>query len=186
MTAVHEAPLKRERTSEPETLFTIDSPLLGRSNAENLLAAAAAGIALGFSPAEIAAGLESVDERARAPRAHRERARIHGPRGLRAQARRPRGRAQDGEADRGGGRRPRDRRVRMRRRPRQGEAPGDGPHRGAARRRGRRDVRQPALGGARSDPSRRARGRRGGRKDRALRGGPPRGARRGLRARARR
>ena len=53
-------PLKRERTDEPATLLTIDSPLLGRSNAENLLAAAAAGVALGFSPAEIKTGLESV------------------------------------------------------------------------------------------------------------------------------
>jgi len=40
--------------------FTIDSPLLGRPNAENLLAAAAAGLVLGFSPAEIAAGLGAV------------------------------------------------------------------------------------------------------------------------------
>ena len=43
-------PLKRERTDEPGALLTIDSPLLGRSNAENLLAAAAAGVALGFRP----------------------------------------------------------------------------------------------------------------------------------------
>jgi len=43
-----------------QTLLTIDSPLLGRSNAENLLAAAAAGLALGLSPAEVAAGLEAV------------------------------------------------------------------------------------------------------------------------------
>jgi len=40
--------------------FTISSPLLGRPNAENLLAAAAAGLALGFSPAEIEAGLGAV------------------------------------------------------------------------------------------------------------------------------
>ena len=45
---------------EVPTPFTINSPLLGRLNAENLLAAAAAGIALGLSPAEIAVGLESV------------------------------------------------------------------------------------------------------------------------------
>jgi len=54
------APPKRERTGEAEILFTIDSPLLGRPNAENLLAAAATGIALGFSPAEIASSLASV------------------------------------------------------------------------------------------------------------------------------
>ena len=36
------------------------SPLLGRPNAENLLAAAAAGVALGFAPSEIAASLSSV------------------------------------------------------------------------------------------------------------------------------
>jgi UDP-N-acetylmuramoyl-L-alanyl-D-glutamate--2,6-diaminopimelate ligase len=54
------APLKRERTNETEALLTIDSPLLGRSNAENLLAAAAAGVALGLSPSEIKTGLESV------------------------------------------------------------------------------------------------------------------------------
>jgi UDP-N-acetylmuramoyl-L-alanyl-D-glutamate--2,6-diaminopimelate ligase len=54
------APLKRERTNEPEALLTIDSLLLGRSNAENVLAAAACGVALGLSRAEIKAGLESV------------------------------------------------------------------------------------------------------------------------------
>ncbi len=59
-TGVSEGPLKREETSQTKTVFTIDSPLLGRSNAENLLAAAAAGIALGFSPAEIASALSSV------------------------------------------------------------------------------------------------------------------------------
>jgi UDP-N-acetylmuramoyl-L-alanyl-D-glutamate--2,6-diaminopimelate ligase len=42
------------------TPFTINSSLLGRSNAENLLAAVAAGVALGYSPAEIKTGLESV------------------------------------------------------------------------------------------------------------------------------
>ncbi|MDL2716684.1 MAG: UDP-N-acetylmuramoyl-L-alanyl-D-glutamate--2,6-diaminopimelate ligase [Acidobacteriota bacterium] len=40
--------------------FTIHSPLLGRPNAENLLAAAAAGLALGLSPAEISEGLGAV------------------------------------------------------------------------------------------------------------------------------
>ena len=55
------APLKRERTGEPAALFRIDSPLLGRPNAENLLAAAAAGVALGFSPSEIASSLSSVE-----------------------------------------------------------------------------------------------------------------------------
>jgi UDP-N-acetylmuramoyl-L-alanyl-D-glutamate--2,6-diaminopimelate ligase len=40
--------------------FTIHSPLLGRPNAENLLAAAAAGVALGLSPAEISSGLGAV------------------------------------------------------------------------------------------------------------------------------
>jgi UDP-N-acetylmuramoyl-L-alanyl-D-glutamate--2,6-diaminopimelate ligase len=54
------APRKRESSSDPGALFTIDSPLLGRPNAENLLAAAAAGIALGFSPAEIASALSAV------------------------------------------------------------------------------------------------------------------------------
>jgi UDP-N-acetylmuramoyl-L-alanyl-D-glutamate--2,6-diaminopimelate ligase len=53
-------PLKREGTNLSEALLTIDSLLLGRSNAENLLAATAAGVALGYSPAEIKAGLESV------------------------------------------------------------------------------------------------------------------------------
>ncbi|HMA29584.1 MAG TPA: UDP-N-acetylmuramoyl-L-alanyl-D-glutamate--2,6-diaminopimelate ligase, partial [Thermoanaerobaculia bacterium] len=51
---------KREKTDDTEAVLTIDSPLLGRSNAENLLAATAAGVALGLSPAEIKAGLESV------------------------------------------------------------------------------------------------------------------------------
>jgi len=40
--------------------FTIHSPLLGRPNAENLLAAAAAGLALGLSPEEISSGLGAV------------------------------------------------------------------------------------------------------------------------------
>ncbi|MFI5119320.1 MAG: Mur ligase family protein [Thermoanaerobaculia bacterium] len=53
-------PRKLEKTGESEALLTINSTLLGRSNAENLLAAAAAGIALGLSPAEITTGLESV------------------------------------------------------------------------------------------------------------------------------
>jgi UDP-N-acetylmuramoyl-L-alanyl-D-glutamate--2,6-diaminopimelate ligase len=55
-----QAPLKREGSGERGALFTINSPLLGRPNAENLLAAAAAGIALGFTPAEIASSLSSV------------------------------------------------------------------------------------------------------------------------------
>jgi UDP-N-acetylmuramoyl-L-alanyl-D-glutamate--2,6-diaminopimelate ligase len=54
------APLKREKTDETGARFSIESPLLGRPNAENLLAAAAAGLALGLSPAEIAAGLGAV------------------------------------------------------------------------------------------------------------------------------
>ncbi len=41
-------------------LFSVNSPLLGRPNAENVLAAAATGVALGYSPAEIAAALSSV------------------------------------------------------------------------------------------------------------------------------
>ena len=47
-------------TFKENLLFTINSPLLGRPNAENLLAAAAAGIALGFSPSEISSSLSSV------------------------------------------------------------------------------------------------------------------------------
>ncbi|MBK9062017.1 MAG: UDP-N-acetylmuramoyl-L-alanyl-D-glutamate--2,6-diaminopimelate ligase [Acidobacteria bacterium] len=47
-------------TFKENLLFSINSPLLGRPNAENLLAAAAAGIALGFTPAEIASSLSSV------------------------------------------------------------------------------------------------------------------------------
>jgi UDP-N-acetylmuramoyl-L-alanyl-D-glutamate--2,6-diaminopimelate ligase len=54
------APLKREGTGEPAALFTIKSPLLGRPNAENLLAAAATGVALGYTGAEVAAALSSV------------------------------------------------------------------------------------------------------------------------------
>jgi UDP-N-acetylmuramoyl-L-alanyl-D-glutamate--2,6-diaminopimelate ligase len=55
------APLKREGTGQTENPFSISSPLLGRPNAENLLAAAAAGIALGFSPSEISSSLSSVE-----------------------------------------------------------------------------------------------------------------------------
>jgi UDP-N-acetylmuramoyl-L-alanyl-D-glutamate--2,6-diaminopimelate ligase len=47
-------------TFKENLLFSINSPLLGRPNAENLLAAAAAGIALGFSPSEISTSLSSV------------------------------------------------------------------------------------------------------------------------------
>jgi UDP-N-acetylmuramyl tripeptide synthase len=54
------APLKRESFGETGAPFKISSGLLGRPNAENLLAAAAAGIALGFTPAEIAPSLASV------------------------------------------------------------------------------------------------------------------------------
>src|SRR5262249_15071365 len=43
-----------------ETL-TIDSPLLGRPNAENLLAAAAVGLVLGLPPREIGEALSSVE-----------------------------------------------------------------------------------------------------------------------------
>jgi UDP-N-acetylmuramoyl-L-alanyl-D-glutamate--2,6-diaminopimelate ligase len=51
---------KHVTTAGGRTFLTVNSPLLGRPNAENLLAAAAAGLALGFSPAEIAAGLGAV------------------------------------------------------------------------------------------------------------------------------
>ena len=59
-TSVSQAPLKRERTNESKVLLAIESPLLGRPNAENLLAAAATGIALGYAPEEIARSIESV------------------------------------------------------------------------------------------------------------------------------
>ncbi|HEX7615394.1 MAG TPA: UDP-N-acetylmuramoyl-L-alanyl-D-glutamate--2,6-diaminopimelate ligase [Thermoanaerobaculia bacterium] len=54
------APLKVEKNGQPKALLTVNSPLLGRPNAENLLAAAAAGLALGLSPAEISEGLGAV------------------------------------------------------------------------------------------------------------------------------
>jgi len=57
---ISEAPLKLQKPDHPKALLTIDSPLLGRPNAENLLAAAAAGLALGLSPAEISEGLGAV------------------------------------------------------------------------------------------------------------------------------
>jgi UDP-N-acetylmuramoyl-L-alanyl-D-glutamate--2,6-diaminopimelate ligase len=59
-TGVSQAPLKRDGTNHTEAQFTMSSSLLGRPNAENLLAAAATGIALGFSPSEIASSLSSV------------------------------------------------------------------------------------------------------------------------------
>jgi UDP-N-acetylmuramoyl-L-alanyl-D-glutamate--2,6-diaminopimelate ligase len=59
-TGASQAPLKRESSAEPTTLLSINSPLLGRPNAENLLAAAATGIALGYRPDEIATSLASV------------------------------------------------------------------------------------------------------------------------------
>ncbi|MCM3877576.1 MAG: UDP-N-acetylmuramoyl-L-alanyl-D-glutamate--2,6-diaminopimelate ligase, partial [Thermoanaerobaculia bacterium] len=57
---VSETPLKLQKSDQSKTLLTVDSPLLGRPNAENLLAAAAAGFALGLSPAEISKGLGAV------------------------------------------------------------------------------------------------------------------------------
>jgi len=54
------APLKLQKPNQTKAFLTIDSPLLGRPNAENLLAAAATGLALGLSPAEIEAGLGTV------------------------------------------------------------------------------------------------------------------------------
>jgi hypothetical protein len=176
------APLKRERTGQTEILFSINSPLLGRPNAENLLAAAATGVALGFAPEEIAASSGRGRRRPRPPRADRERPGADGPRRLRPQASRPRGRAEDRPPSREGGRRACSRRLRLRRRPRQGQAPRHGPHRGRARRRRRRHVRQPALRESgrdhRGDPGRnprrdqRRRPRRPPRRDR--RGAPPR------------
>jgi UDP-N-acetylmuramoyl-L-alanyl-D-glutamate--2,6-diaminopimelate ligase len=59
-TGITQAPLKRDSSGETEALLTINSRLLGRPNAENLLAAAAAGIALGYSPDEIASAISSV------------------------------------------------------------------------------------------------------------------------------
>jgi UDP-N-acetylmuramoyl-L-alanyl-D-glutamate--2,6-diaminopimelate ligase len=50
----------RSRSSLPFEASSIDSPLLGRPNAENLLAAAAAGIALGYTGEEIAEALGAV------------------------------------------------------------------------------------------------------------------------------
>ena len=47
-------------TFKENLLFSINSPLLGRPNAENLLAAASAGLALGLSPKEISEGLGAV------------------------------------------------------------------------------------------------------------------------------
>ncbi len=45
-----------------EQTFDVRSPLLGRPNAENLLAAASAGLALGLLPAEIARAASTVDQ----------------------------------------------------------------------------------------------------------------------------
>jgi UDP-N-acetylmuramoyl-L-alanyl-D-glutamate--2,6-diaminopimelate ligase len=45
-----------------EQTFDLRSPLLGRPNAENLLAAAAAGLALSLPPAEIVRALSGVDQ----------------------------------------------------------------------------------------------------------------------------
>ena len=50
----------RIRVRAGERSFEISSPLLGRPNAENLLAAAATGIVLGIPPARIAAALASL------------------------------------------------------------------------------------------------------------------------------
>jgi UDP-N-acetylmuramoyl-L-alanyl-D-glutamate--2,6-diaminopimelate ligase len=55
-----QTPRKRESSSESGVRFSINSALLGRPNAENLLAAAAAGVALGFTPPEIASALSAV------------------------------------------------------------------------------------------------------------------------------
>jgi UDP-N-acetylmuramoyl-L-alanyl-D-glutamate--2,6-diaminopimelate ligase len=57
----HSTPPEPGETAASPTLLTIDSPLLGRPNAENLLAAAATGLALGLPAEEIARSLSEVD-----------------------------------------------------------------------------------------------------------------------------
>ncbi len=154
----------------------IASPLLGAFNVSNACAAAATALAAGFPFAAVVQGLrdrivvpgrmEPVDggpalHRARRLRPHPRRAGPGARRGPRDRHRR----FPDGPGVGG---------VRLRRRPRHGQAPADGRGRRRRRRRGDRHLRQPAVGGPgghrRGVRRRRARG--GCRADRRAR--PPR------------
>ena len=124
-------------------------------------------------PADIAAAIAAVDQRAGAARARRGGPAVSDPRRLRPHARRPRAAAPGGaRADR----QEDPPRLRVRRRPRPRQARADGRDRGTPGRHRHRDLRQPALREPGGDPQ----GGRGG-PDRLRRDevpedrGPPRG-----------
>ena len=131
--------------------------LAGRFNVANALGALAAADAVGIDLDTAVGGLEAPGRGARPLRAGRRRPALHRAGRLRPHPRLARQRAPGGQ---GGHRRTGDRGLRLRRRPRPGQAAADGRDRRAAGRRGRGHLRQPPLRGPGGD---RRRGRRGGR-----------------------
>ena len=137
------------RIATPRGTVEVESRLRGRFNLANIAGAVAVGELLGLPHEAVAAGIASLRRGARALRGGRRRPALPRDRRLRAHARLARERAAGGP--RAGGRGAADLRVRVRRRPRPGQAAPDGRRgRGARRRRGRH-LGQPALRGARGD-----------------------------------
>ncbi len=154
------------RIATPRGTVEVESRLRGRFNLANLAGAVAVGELLGARrTTRWRRGSPRCRRRARALRGGRRRPAVPGDRRLRAHARLARERAAGGP--RAGRRGAADLRVRVRRRPRPGQAPPDGRRGRGARRRGRRHLRQPALRGARGDHRRDPR-----RHGRAARPGP--------------
>ena len=133
----------------PRGTFHVRSPLVGRPNAYNILAASAAAMALDVPFSAIEAGVSNLENvpgplpggvgaAGRRPR-HRR---------LRAHRRRAEEPARDGAA---AGHRPAGHRVRLRRRSRSHEAAADGRRRGASQRPRDRHLGQPAQRGPRED-----------------------------------
>ena len=152
----------RFRVQTPVGELVVESPLLGRFNVENLLAALGAALALGLPAAAALRGLLVGDRRARPAGARRRRPGLHRDRRLRAHGRR----AQEPAGDRARAEAAaRHHRLRLRRRPRPHQAPAHGRRGLAPVRRGRRHLRQPAQRAAgvdhRRDPARHERRPRG-------------------------
>ena len=139
----------RFRARTPAGVLEIETPLVGRFNVQNALAALGAGLALGLPPDAVQQG-DRVP--ARRPRAHGARGRgpgLHRPRGLRPHGRR----AQEPAGDRARpAAPPRHHRLRLRGRPRPHEAAAHGRGGGAALRRGHPDLRQPPQRAPGGDP----------------------------------
>ena len=143
----------RMEVRTPRGTLHLQSSLLGRANACNLLAAAAAGVALDIPFQNIEEGLRSVDGvPGRLQTVFESPRRRHGHRRLRPYRRRLAARARDGPPARA---RPCHHGVRVRRRSRCRQAAADGRRRGVAQRLRGHNLRQPALGGSACDHRRR-------------------------------